>query len=189
MEMVNAKIVFTKPAIRRLCRAAGVKRVALDVYDFVEKWLADIIDFSFYEIISSSDSKNISLDDVNIYYEEKFTDLVQLSHLNLKNRYDSFYNKISNREKIKETYLLKTTFSKYVKSLLVKNRGYKFSSESVLLFQIGCEISLIALFESAYLNSIHNNRITLKNKDLRLAFMILSKCPIVTSPRSVVCGK
>jgi histone H3/H4 len=188
VEIPSTKTILTKPAIRRLCRAAGVKRIASEVYDFVDRGFADIIEFSIDEVISSSNGKNINLEDVDLYYNEKFAYLDDSSNLNLKSRYRSFSNKVANKEKITETYMLKSPFSRYVKSV-AKNRGYKFTEKSILLFQFGCEVSLIALFESAYLSSILNKRITLMNKDLELAIMILSKCPIVTSPRSVACRK
>ena len=55
-----------------------------------------------------------------------------------------------------------------------QSQSFKFSREALRSLQLVSELFLVGLFEDAYLCTLHRNRVTLMEKDLRLARRIRS---------------
>ena len=84
-------------------------------------------------------------------------------------------------DKVANTYALrKLPFQRLVRSVSEKIQAqrlhhkegdvmFRFTPDSLNLFQTACEMFLVHLFEDSYLCTLHAKRVTLMNQDLRLA--------------------
>ena len=84
------------------------------------------------------------------------------------------FRKVSFQRLIKQivtdvTILDKLSMGEGIASDEEQNRSIKFTREALVSLQLISELFLVGLFEDSYLCTLHRNRVTLMQKDIRLA--------------------
>ncbi|KOB72742.1 Histone H4 [Operophtera brumata] len=154
---------ITKPAIRRLARRGGVKRISGLIYEetrgvlkvFLENVIRDAVTYTEH-------AKRKTVTAMDVVYA-------------LKRQGRTLYGTVALREirryqKSTELLIRKLPFQRLVREIAQDFKtDLRFQSSAVMALQEASEAYLVGLFEDTNLCAIHAKRVTIMPKDIQLA--------------------
>eukprot|EP00058_Branchiostoma_floridae_P001000 XP_002586488.1 hypothetical protein BRAFLDRAFT_75126 [Branchiostoma floridae] len=144
---------ITKPAIRRLARRGGVKRISGLIYEetrgvlkvFLENVIRDAVTYTEH-------AKRKTVTALDVVYAFKREVLIEI------------------KDRSTELLIRKLPFQRLVREIAQDFKtDLRFQSSAVLALQEASEAYLVGLFEDTNLCAIHAKRVTIMPKDIQLA--------------------
>ncbi|KAF8376472.1 hypothetical protein PRIPAC_82901, partial [Pristionchus pacificus] len=152
---------ITKPAIRRLARRGGVKRISGLIYEetrgvlkvFLENVIRDAVTYCEH-------AKRKTVTAMDVVYALKRQGRTLYGFVDLIRRY----------QKSTELLIRKLPFQRLVREIAQDFKtDLRFQSSAVMALQEAAEAYLVGLFEDTNLCAIHAKRVTIMPKDIQLA--------------------
>ncbi|XP_035665439.1 histone H3.3-like type 1 [Branchiostoma floridae] len=167
---------ITKPAIRRLARRGGVKRISGLIYEetrgvlkvFLENVIRDAVTYTEH-------AKRKTVTALDVVYAFKREARIKPAEKDFA--HDSYFTKvdlqavlIEIKDRSTELLIRKLPFQRLVREIAQDFKtDLRFQSSAVLALQEASEAYLVGLFEDTNLCAIHAKRVTIMPKDIQLA--------------------